>query len=45
MQDLEDIGYFLDKVKHFPLISQAQEERLERATPLLLKSSMMGSDL
>ena len=44
MQDLEDIGYFLDKVKHFPLISQAQEERLERATPLLLESSMMGSD-
>ena len=44
MHDLEDIGYFLDKVKHFPLISKTQEEGLERATPLLLESSMMGSD-
>ena len=44
MKDLEDIGYFLDEVKHFPLISKAQAGRLERATPLLLESSMMGSD-
>ncbi len=44
MDDLEDIGYFLDKVNHFPLISKAQAGRLERATPLLLKSSLMGSD-
>ena len=44
MQDLEDIGYFLDKVRHFPLVSKAQAGRLERATPLLLESSMMGSD-
>ena len=44
MNDLEDIGYYLDKVKHFPLISKAQAERLERAAPLLLESSMMGSD-
>jgi hypothetical protein len=42
--DLEDIGYFLDQVKHFPLISKAQAERLEKAAPLLLESSMMGSD-
>ena len=42
--DLEDIGYFLDRVKHFPLISRAQERRLENASPLLLQSSMMGSD-
>jgi len=42
--DLEDIGYSLDKVKHFPLISKTQAERLERATPLLLTSSLMGSD-
>jgi hypothetical protein len=44
VDDLEDIGYFLDKVKHFPLVSKAQAERLERASPLLLESSMMGSD-
>ena len=44
MNDLEDIGYYLDKVKHFPLISKTQAERLERASPLLLESSMMGSD-
>lgn len=44
MEDLEEIGYFLDKVKHFPLISKDQAERLQRATPLLLESSMMGSD-
>jgi hypothetical protein len=44
LNDLEDIGYFLDKVKHFPLISKAQAERLEKAAPLLLESSMMGSD-
>ena len=44
VKDLEDIGYFLDQVKHFPLISKVQAERLERATPLLLESSMMGSD-
>ncbi len=43
-QDLEDIGYFLDGVKHFPLITPAQAEKLERASPLLLESSMMGSD-
>ncbi|MCF8378956.1 MAG: hypothetical protein K9H49_05215 [Bacteroidales bacterium] len=44
MNDLEDIGYFLDKMKHFPLISDIQAEKLERAAPLLLESSMMGSD-
>jgi hypothetical protein len=44
MKDLEDIGYFLDKVRHFPLISGAQADRLEKATPLLLESSLMGSD-
>lgn len=44
LNDLEDIGYFLDKVKHFPLISGTQAERLEKATPLLLESSMMGAN-
>lgn len=44
MNDLEDIGYFLDKMKHFPLITETQAGRLERASPLLLESSMMGSD-
>ena len=43
-EDLEELGYFLDRVKHFPLISGAQAQRLERASPLLLESSMMGSD-
>ncbi len=44
LNDLEDIGYFLDRVKHFPLISRSQAEKLEKAAPLLLESSMMGSD-
>lgn len=44
INDLEDIGHDLDKVKHFHLISKVQADRLERATPLLLKSSLMGSD-
>jgi hypothetical protein len=42
--DLEDIGYFLDKVKHFPLIDKTQIIGLEKATPLLLKSSLLGSN-
>jgi hypothetical protein len=42
--DLEDIGYSLDRVKHFPLISKTQAKRLEIVSPLLLESSMMGSD-
>jgi hypothetical protein len=44
LNDLEDIGYYLDKVKHFPLINATQIKALEPATPLLLKSSMMGSN-
>jgi len=44
LNDLEDIGYYLDNVKHFPLISRIQAERLEKATQLLLKSSMMGAN-
>jgi hypothetical protein len=43
-KDLEDIGYYLDKVKHFPLVDKNQIKRLEKATPLLLESSMMGSN-
>ncbi len=42
--DLEDIGYYLDKVKHFPLIDATQIKGLEKATPLLLESSLMGSN-
>jgi len=42
--DLEDIGYYLDKVKHFPLVNDTQIKGLEKATPLLLESSMMGSN-
>jgi hypothetical protein len=44
MNDLEDIGSFLDKMKHFPLITETQAEKLERAAPLLLESSLMGSN-
>jgi hypothetical protein len=44
LNDLEDIGYYLDKVKHFPLISATQVERLEKASLLLLESSMMGAN-
>jgi len=44
MNDLENIGEFLDKRKHYPLISNTQAEKLERASSLLLESSMMGSD-
>ncbi len=42
--DLEDIGYYLDTVKHFPLVDEAQVKALEKVTPLLLRSSLMGSD-
>ena len=34
----------MDGVKRFPLISGAQAQRLERASPLMLGSSMLGSD-
>lgn len=43
-KDLEDIGYYLDKVKHFPLVDSKQIKDLEKATPLLLESSMTGSN-
>ncbi len=42
--DLEDIGNYLDKVRHYPLVNDNQVKVLEKATPLLLNSSMMGSD-
>jgi len=38
------IQQFLDRVKRFPLISGARAQRIERASPLMLGSSMMGSD-
>jgi len=43
-KDLEDLGYYLDKVKHFPLVNTQQIGGLEKATPLLLTSSMIGSN-
>jgi hypothetical protein len=43
-KDLEDIGYYLDKVNHYPLIDKTQIKGLQKATPLLLESSMMGSN-
>ena len=42
--DLEDIGYFLDKVRHIPLVSSRQIQNLEIAGQYLLDSSMMGSN-
>ena len=42
--DLEDIGYYLDDVRHIPLINKSQVKKLEKAAPLLLESSMMGSN-
>jgi len=42
--DLEDIGYYLDKVKHFKLVNGPQVKGLEKATPLLLESSTIGSN-
>jgi hypothetical protein len=43
-KDVEDIGYFLDKVKHFPLVNSAQIRKLEIAGDYLMKSSLMGSN-
>lgn len=42
--DLEDIGYFLDKVKHYPLAENSQIAQLNMASALLMQSSMIGSD-
>jgi hypothetical protein len=42
--DLENIGYYLDKVKHFPLLGEKQINSLSKAGSLLLESSMMGSN-
>ena len=42
--DLEDIGYFLDKVRHFPLVNKEQIKGLEIAGKYLLESSMFGSN-
>jgi hypothetical protein len=42
--DLEDIGYYLDKVKHFPLINKEQIKTLEIAGDYLMQSSLLGSN-
>jgi hypothetical protein len=42
--DLEDIGYYLDKVKHFPVITKEQIKRLEIAGDYLMKSALLGSN-
>lgn len=42
--DLENIGYYLDKVKHFPVVSKEQVKTLEIAGDYLMKSSLMGSN-
>ena len=43
-KDVEDIGYFLDKVKHFPLVNSEQIRKLEIAGDYLMKSSLLGSN-
>jgi hypothetical protein len=43
-EDVEDIGYYLDKVKHFPLVNKEQIKRLENSTDSLMKSSLLGSN-
>ena len=43
-EDLENIGYYLDKVKHFPVVSREQIKKLEIAGDYLIKSSLMGSN-
>ncbi len=42
--DLEEIGYYLDKVKHIPLVTKKQIRRLEIAGKYLLESSLIGSN-
>jgi hypothetical protein len=42
--DLEDIGYYLDKVKHIPLVNKEQISKLETAGKYLLESSLIGSN-
>ena len=43
-EDVEDIGYYLDDVRHFPLVSMEQIKRLENSTDSLMKSSLLGSN-
>ncbi len=43
-EDVEDIGYYLDKVRHFPLVSKEQIKKLKNATDSLMKSSLLGSN-
>jgi len=43
-KDLEEIGSYLDDVKHFPLINNQQIRKLEIAGKYLLDSSLMGSN-
>ena len=43
-KDLEDIGYFLDKVKHIPLVDAGQIKDLEIAGSYLLECSLLGSN-
>ena len=43
-EDVEDIGYYLDMVRHFPLVSKEQIKKLENSTDSLMKSSLLGSN-
>jgi hypothetical protein len=42
--DLEDIGYYLDRVRHIPLVDIQQINRMVRTPMYLLESSLIGSD-
>lgn len=42
--DLEVIGDRLNTIRHYPLLTPDQKAALSPADPLLLKSSMLGSD-
>ncbi|MDH4197331.1 MAG: hypothetical protein OEW05_08000, partial [Candidatus Aminicenantes bacterium] len=43
-EDLETIGDFLTNLNHAPVVASAHVRRLNRATPALLESSLLGAD-
>ncbi|MEZ5083939.1 MAG: hypothetical protein R2750_10900 [Bacteroidales bacterium] len=43
-QDLEFISTYLDSMRHHPIISSNQADKLMKVSPSLLKAGMMGSN-
>jgi hypothetical protein len=43
-KDLEEVGSYLDSVKHIPLITPEQVKHLNKVGDYLLKSSLLGSN-